>query len=122
MSLFPKVSWPFNYLTLTQNKLSKFFECYLLFDHFFLTMIDELYMYICPVFLCKSNPIKAHLETGSWPFCFERSATFPPQEDHVCVDLFSSMVDGGGNLWVETPQTKYVLTAFIIMGICIVYY
>ena len=45
MSLFPKVLWPFNYLTLTQNKPSEFFECYLLFDHFCLTMIDELYVY-----------------------------------------------------------------------------
>ena len=33
MTLFPKVLWPFNYLTLTQNKPSQFFECYLLFDH-----------------------------------------------------------------------------------------
>ena len=45
MSLFPKVLWPFNYLTLTQNKPSEFSECYLLFDHFYLTMIDELYVY-----------------------------------------------------------------------------
>ena len=26
MSLFPKVLWPFNYLTLTQNKPSEFFN------------------------------------------------------------------------------------------------
>ena len=45
MSLFPKVLWPFNYLTLTQNKPSEFFECYLSFDHICLTMIDELYVY-----------------------------------------------------------------------------
>ena len=42
MSLFPKVLWPFSYLTLTQNKLS---ECCLLFDNYSLTMIDELYIY-----------------------------------------------------------------------------
>ena len=42
MSLFPKVLWPFSYLTLPQNKPSEFFECYLLFDHFCLTMTDEL--------------------------------------------------------------------------------
>ena len=47
MSLFPKVVWPFNYLTLTQNKPSEFFECYLLFDHFCLTMIDELCVCVC---------------------------------------------------------------------------
>ena len=44
-SLFPKDLWPFNYLTLTQNKPSEFFECYLLFDHYYLIMIDELYVY-----------------------------------------------------------------------------
>ena len=48
-----------------------------------------------PVFLCKLNPIKAHWGKGYWSFPFERSATFPPQADHVLVDLFSSMVDGG---------------------------
>ena len=42
---FPKVLWHFSYLTLTQNKPSEFFECYLLFDHFCLTMIDELSIY-----------------------------------------------------------------------------
>ena len=45
MSLFPKVLWPFSYLTLTLNKPSELFEYYLLFDHFCLTMIDELYVY-----------------------------------------------------------------------------
>ena len=42
---FPKVLWPFSYPTLTLNKPSEFFECYLLFDHCFQTMIDELYVY-----------------------------------------------------------------------------
>ena len=45
MSLLPKVLLPFSYLTLTLNKPSQFFECYLLFDHFCLTMIDELSIY-----------------------------------------------------------------------------
>ena len=41
-----------------------------------------------PVFLCKLNPIEAHWGKGSWPFSFERWATFPPQEeDHVFVHL-----------------------------------
>ena len=44
MGMFPKILWPFNYLTLIQNKPSEFFECYLLFDHYCLTMID-LYVY-----------------------------------------------------------------------------
>ena len=60
MSLFPKVLWPFSYLTLTVNKPSEFFECYLLFDHYCLTMIDELYIHTLYSFLCKLNPIKAH--------------------------------------------------------------
>ena len=56
MSLFPKVSWPFSYLTLTQNKPSEFFECYLLFDHYCLTMIDELYVYMpCNPMQIKPN-------------------------------------------------------------------
>ena len=84
MSLFPQSFMAFRYLTLTQNKPSEFFECCLLFDHYCLTMIHELYvyMYICPVFLCKLNSIKAHWGTGSWSFSFERLATFPPQADH----------------------------------------
>ena len=45
MSLFPKVLWPFGYLTLTQNNPSEYFKCYLLFDYYCLTMIDEFYVY-----------------------------------------------------------------------------
>ena len=41
MSLFPKVLWPFSYLTLTQNNPSEFFVCYLLFDPYCLTMMHE---------------------------------------------------------------------------------
>ena len=47
MNLFPKVLWPFSYLTLTQNKPSEFFVCYLLFDPYCLTVIDEPYLYSC---------------------------------------------------------------------------
>ena len=42
---FPKVLWPFISLILTLNKPSEFFECYLVFDYYCLTMIDELYVY-----------------------------------------------------------------------------
>ena len=41
---FSKVLCPFSYLTLTQNKPSEFFECYL-FDYYCLTMIDEFSIY-----------------------------------------------------------------------------
>ena len=51
MSLFPKVLWPFNYLTLTPNKPSEFFEYY----HFCLTMIDALYLYTCIPMQIKPN-------------------------------------------------------------------
>ena len=47
MSLFPKVLWPFSYLTLTQNKPSEFFVCYLLFDPYCLAMTDEHSLYSC---------------------------------------------------------------------------
>ena len=47
MSLFPRSVMALYSLTLTQNKPSEFFECYLLFDHFCLTMIDELYLDSC---------------------------------------------------------------------------
>ena len=49
---FPKVLWPFNYLTLTQNKPSEFFECYLLL------IISAWQWLMSFVFLCKLNPIK----------------------------------------------------------------
>ena len=41
------------------------------------------------------NPVKAHWRTGSWSFSFEKSATFPPQADHVLVDLVLSTADTG---------------------------
>ena len=52
------------------------------------------------------NLIKAHGGKGSGPFSFERSATSPPQADHVLVDLFSSMVDAG--LRGKAPRQRNV--------------
>ena len=49
-----------------------------------------------PCIPMQINPIKAHWGTGSWPFSFERLATFPPQADHVLVDLFLSVADSRG--------------------------
>ena len=40
---------------------------------------------------------------GERSFSFERSATFPPQADHVLVDLFSSLVAEDA-LRVEPPD------------------
>ena len=45
MSLVPKVLWPSNYLAVTQNKPSKFSVYHVLFNPYWLTMIDELYLY-----------------------------------------------------------------------------
>ena len=47
---FPKVLWSFSYLTLTQNKPSEFFECYL-FDYYCLTMIVQ----IKPIKACQGK-------------------------------------------------------------------
>ena len=70
-------------------------------------MIDAL-----PVFLCKLNPIKTHWETDSWTFSSERSATYPPQADHVLVDVFSSVVARGA-LQAEPPHKLSVLYFFL---------
>ena len=56
-----------------------------------------------PVLLCKLNPIKAHWGKDSWPFSFEKLTTFPPQADHVLVDLYSSAADGGAQ-WAKLPH------------------
>ena len=45
MSLLPKVSWPSNELAITQNNTSKFSVNHVLFNPYWLTMIDELYLY-----------------------------------------------------------------------------
>ena len=60
-------------------------------------MIDELYLYSY-----ANEPNKSHGEKGSGPFSFERSATFPPQADHVLVDLF--FIRGGQGCCVKAPQ------------------
>ena len=100
MSLAPKVLWPSNYLAVTQNKPSKFSVNHVLFNPYWLTMIDELYLY--PVLM---NLIKAHGGKGSGPFSFERLATSPPQADHVLVDLF--FIHGGLGGCVKAPRQSY---------------
>ena len=52
---FPKVLWPLSYLTLTLNKPSEFFECYLLLDHYCLTITDEIYVSTLYSYANKSN-------------------------------------------------------------------
>ena len=83
---FPKVLWPFNYMTLTQN----FFECYLLFDHYCLTMIDELYIYSLYSYANKPNksPLRNRL-LALWEISHLSSLS-----RSCLVDLFSSVVAG----------------------------
>ena len=64
MSLFPEVLWPFNYLTLTQNKPSEFSECYRLFDHFCLTMMNFMYTHCIPM---QIKPNKSLSRQGTGP-------------------------------------------------------
>ena len=56
-------------------------------------------------FVCipvRMNLIKAHRGKGSGPFSFERSATSPPQADHVLVDLF--LIRGGRGCSIKAPR------------------
>ena len=52
----------------------------------------------------QMNLIKAHGEKDSGPFSFERSATSPPQADHVLVVFSSSVADRGAAL--KPPDSK----------------
>ena len=54
------------------------------------------------------NLIKAHGGKGSGPFSFERSATSPPQADHVLVDLFFICNGPGG--CVKAPRHEKMLS------------
>ena len=58
--------------------------------------------FIC--ILIQMNLIKAHGGKGSGPFSFERSATSPPQADHVLVDLF--FIHGILGRYVKAPQQR----------------
>ena len=55
-------------------------------------LMSFMYMPCIPM---QINPIKTHWGKSSWPFSFERLATFTPQADHVLVDLFSAMAAAG---------------------------
>ena len=41
------------------------------------------------------KPNKSPLRKGFWPFSFERSATFPPQADHVFMSYRLILICGG---------------------------
>ena len=84
-SYTPLANWP--WLRISPQS----FVCYLLFDPYCLTMTVMNFTCI-PV---QIEPNKSPLGKGSWPFSFERSASFPPQADHILVDLFSSMAANG---------------------------
>ena len=106
MSLFPKDLWPFNYLTLTQNKPWVLWMLSIIWS--FLPDNDWWTLPIRPVFLCKLIPIKAHWGTGSWSFTLERLAIFPPQADHV-LDVFSTTADGGSTGGTPPQNTSTLI-------------
>ena len=66
-------------------------------------MIDELYLHSY-----ANEPNKSPWRERLWALLpLRERATFPPQADHVLVDLFSSVVAGEGEaLWTETPHNK----------------
>ena len=60
----------------------------------------------------RMNLIKASREKGSGPFSFERSATSPPQADHVLVDLF--FIHGGPGGCVKRPPNVGPFIFFVL--------
>ena len=63
------------------------------------------------------NLIKAHGEKGSGPFSFERLATFPPQADHVLVDLFFIHDRPGGCVKAHRQYTYDVEVDTLYIGL-----
>ena len=89
MTLAPKVLWPSNSLAVIQNKPSEFSVNPVLFNPYWLTMIDELYLYSC-----ANEPNKSTWRERLWALLpLREAATFPPQADHVWVVFF--FVRGG---------------------------
>ena len=73
MSLFLKVLWPFD-VTLSiwpWLRISPSSSLNVIYS-VIITAWQWLMLLICPVFLCKLNPIKAHWERASRPFSSER--------------------------------------------------
>ena len=101
MSLFPKVLWPFSYLTLPQNKPSEFFECYLLFDSYCLTMIDEIYLYALYSYAIKPNksPLRNRLLAL---LLWEIGHLSSPNRS--CLDRLILICGGRASLQVELPH------------------
>ena len=78
-------------MAVTQNKPSEFSVNLVLFNPYWLTMIDELYPYS---YANEPNKSPWRERLGAL-LPLRETATFPPQEDRVLADLFSSMDDGG---------------------------
>ena len=87
---FPKFYSPLsNWPWLRINPRSSLYVIYCLI----LTAWQWLMSFTCIPVQIEPNKSPSR-KKGYWSFSFERSATFPPQADHVLVDLFSSAADG----------------------------
>ena len=111
MSLFPKDLWPFNYLTLAQNKPLEFFKCYLLFDHFCLTWLMSFVYTPCNPMQIKPN--KSPLRKRLLALLLWGISHLSSPADNVLVDLFSSMADGGWLLQTESPHRKENINVWV---------
>ena len=105
MSLFPKVLWPFA-ITLSfwpWLRISPYSSLNVIYC--LIITAWQWLMSFMPCIPMQIKPNKSPLRKGFWPFSFERSATFPPQANHVLVDLFSSVV-ARRTLRVECPPPR----------------
>ena len=118
MSLFLKVLWPFD-VTLSiwpWLRISPSSSLNVIYS-VIITAWQWLMLLVCPVFLCKLNPIKAHWGTDSRPFSSERLAIFLTQADHILVDLFSSMVAWGSSVGRAPPQCRCVYLYIFLLSL-----
>ena len=74
MSLFPKVLWPFGVTLSVWSwlRISPYSSLNVVYSLIGTAWQWLMNFNICPVFLCKLNPIKAHWEKGLRPFSYER--------------------------------------------------
>ena len=68
------------------------------------TLVDEFYVH--NMYLCVLNSIKRQGRRYSGHLSLQKLVSFPPQVDHVLVDLFSSTMLGE-LCWRRHPITQY---------------
>ena len=104
MSLSLKVLWPSSWLA--QTKPWRFSVNPVLFNPYWLTMIDELYLHSY-----ANEPNKSPGRERLWALLpLRETATFPPQADHVLGSLFlHPWRTGGGGAALKPPDTWLLL-------------